>query len=74
MRYFLAILLTPFIFAEEWSATNYNEFKVSIDHVQFDDSKESANTFSLQGKFDLLVCSMWLRGFRTPISTPIATR
>ncbi|MCY4128238.1 MAG: hypothetical protein OXG15_03220 [Gammaproteobacteria bacterium] len=53
MRYILTILLTPFIFAAEWSATNYNEFGIGIDHVRFDDSSESANTFLLQGKFEL---------------------
>lgn len=53
MRYILAILLTPFVLAEEWSATNYNEFGISFDHVRFDDSSESTNTFLLQGKFEL---------------------
>lgn len=53
MRYALATLLTPFAIAEEWSATNYNEFTISNDYVKFDDSNESSNTFSLQGKFEL---------------------
>ena len=53
MRYILAILLAPFVLAEDWSATNYSEFGINIDHVRFDNSRESANTFMLQGKFEL---------------------